>query len=148
MMPSLHCDQQLGTRRWSPDACRWSYDINYIFTENNEDVSGLQEKHSTTLKKVRAGSGYRVGHRPKASKNWTSCATGFPFPAETLEASAAYHPRQMAVLPPSDWKRWIYDQAPMGELLRPLPAGSLTVTTIRKGSGINTDTPASTGTLL
>jgi putative SOS response-associated peptidase YedK len=38
-----------------------------------------------------------------------------------------YHPRQMAVLPPADWKRWIYDQASMPDLLRPLPAGSLTV---------------------
>jgi putative SOS response-associated peptidase YedK len=62
-----------------------------------------------------------------------------------------YHPRQMAVLPPVDWKRWIYDQAPMAELLRPLPAGSLTVTTIRKGSGVNTDSapsPAAQGSLL
>src|SRR5262249_11962273 len=50
-----------------------------------------------------------------------------------------YHPRQMPVLPPADWKRWIYDQAPMGELLRPLPAGGLTVKTIREGSGVNID---------
>jgi putative SOS response-associated peptidase YedK len=49
-----------------------------------------------------------------------------------------YHPRQMAVLPPADWKRWIYDDAPIGDLLRPLPAGSLAVETIRKGSGNNT----------
>jgi putative SOS response-associated peptidase YedK len=55
-----------------------------------------------------------------------------------------YHPRQMAVLPPADWKRWIYDQAPMADLLRPLPAGSLTVTTIRKGSGNNSDSDAPT----
>jgi putative SOS response-associated peptidase YedK len=62
-----------------------------------------------------------------------------------------YHPRQMAVLPPSDWKRSIYDQAPMAELLRPLRAGSLTVTTIRKGSGVNDDDaspPAAQGSLL
>jgi putative SOS response-associated peptidase YedK len=62
-----------------------------------------------------------------------------------------YHPRQMAVLPPSDWKSWIYDGAPMGDLLRPLPAGSLTVRTVRKGSGINADSdapPAAQGNLL
>ncbi len=62
-----------------------------------------------------------------------------------------YHPRQMAVLPPIDWKRWVYDQAPMAELLRPLPAGSLTVKTIRKGSGVNTDSdtpPPAQGALL
>jgi len=62
-----------------------------------------------------------------------------------------YHPRQMAVLPPSDWKRWIYDGETMAEVLRPLPAGSLAVETIRKGSGNNTDTnvpPPAQGSLL
>jgi putative SOS response-associated peptidase YedK len=44
-----------------------------------------------------------------------------------------YHPRQMAVLPPTDWKRWFYDQASMVEPLRSL-LGSFTVKTIRKGS--------------
>jgi putative SOS response-associated peptidase YedK len=55
-----------------------------------------------------------------------------------------YHPRQMAVLPPSDWKRWIYDGTAMAELLRPLPAGSLAVQTIRKGTGNNADSEAPT----
>jgi putative SOS response-associated peptidase YedK len=53
---------------------------------------------------------------------------------------APYHARQVAVLPPDAWKRWITEGA--HELLRPLPGGSLTVKTIRKGSGNNTDSDA------
>ena len=40
---------------------------------------------------------------------------------------APYHNRQVCVLPPSDWKAWLDHSAPAGELLRPLPAGTLSV---------------------
>jgi putative SOS response-associated peptidase YedK len=45
-----------------------------------------------------------------------------------------YHSRQVVVLPPENWAAWIYLTKPEGELLRPLPAGSLKVETVRKGS--------------
>jgi putative SOS response-associated peptidase YedK len=41
-----------------------------------------------------------------------------------------YHQRQVVVLPPSDWSRWLDVTVPARELLKPLPAGSLEVTQI------------------
>ena len=46
------------------------------------------------------------------------------------------HNRQIAVLQPQDWKAWVYLTKPEGELLRPLPAGSLRVETVRVGRGV------------
>jgi putative SOS response-associated peptidase YedK len=42
-----------------------------------------------------------------------------------------YHSRQVVVLPPEQWGSWIYLDKPEGELLRPLPKGSLAVETVR-----------------
>lgn len=39
---------------------------------------------------------------------------------------APYHDRQIAVLAPSDWKSWL-DYTSAADLLRPLPAGTLSV---------------------
>jgi putative SOS response-associated peptidase YedK len=47
---------------------------------------------------------------------------------------APYHDRQVVVLRPSDWAHWLFLTRAEGELLRPLPAGSLIVETVRKGS--------------
>ncbi|MHA6685380.1 SOS response-associated peptidase [Mesorhizobium sp. A556] len=45
-----------------------------------------------------------------------------------------YHNRQVVVLRPGDWASWVYLTKPEAELLRPLPAGSLEVQTVRPGS--------------
>jgi putative SOS response-associated peptidase YedK len=45
-----------------------------------------------------------------------------------------YHNRQIVVLRPEDWASWIHLTKPEAELLRPLPAGSLKVQTVRPGS--------------
>lgn len=45
-----------------------------------------------------------------------------------------YHGRQVAVLWPDEWAAWIHLTKPESELLRPLPAGSLAVETLREGS--------------
>jgi putative SOS response-associated peptidase YedK len=45
-----------------------------------------------------------------------------------------YHNRQVVVLRPKDWAPWIYLTKPEAELLRPIPAGSLNVETVRAGS--------------
>ncbi|MHA6687329.1 SOS response-associated peptidase [Mesorhizobium sp. A556] len=45
-----------------------------------------------------------------------------------------YHNRQVVVLRPEDWASWIHLTKPEAELLRPLPAGSLDVQTVRPGS--------------
>lgn len=46
---------------------------------------------------------------------------------------AAYHPRQVVVLPPERWAAWIYLTCPESELLKPLPAGVLLVEKVRQG---------------
>ncbi|MFL6752754.1 MAG: SOS response-associated peptidase [Sphingomicrobium sp.] len=40
---------------------------------------------------------------------------------------APYHNRQVALLAPTDWKPWLDCSAPAGELLKPLPQGTLSV---------------------
>ena len=40
---------------------------------------------------------------------------------------APYHNRQICVLPPSDWKAWLDHSTPAAELLKPLAAGTLSV---------------------
>lgn len=47
---------------------------------------------------------------------------------------APIHNRQIVVLRPEDWAHWIYLTKSERELLRPLPAGSLDVETVRSGS--------------
>jgi putative SOS response-associated peptidase YedK len=44
---------------------------------------------------------------------------------------APYHDRQVCVLRPEDWAAWLFLTKPEAELLRPLPAGSLVVETVR-----------------
>lgn len=44
---------------------------------------------------------------------------------------APIHGRQICVLPPGDWSAWLTLSKPEVELLRPLPAGSLSVETVR-----------------
>lgn len=45
-----------------------------------------------------------------------------------------YHDRQVVVLQPANWAHWLYLTKPETELLRPLPAGSLSVETVRPES--------------
>jgi putative SOS response-associated peptidase YedK len=45
---------------------------------------------------------------------------------------APIHNRQVVVLRPENWQHWLDLTKPEGELLQPLPAGSLHVETIRK----------------
>lgn len=46
---------------------------------------------------------------------------------------APYHDRQVVVLPPERWADWLWLTRPETELLKPLPAGSLSVEIVRKG---------------
>jgi putative SOS response-associated peptidase YedK len=45
---------------------------------------------------------------------------------------APYHDRQVVILRPEEWPHWIQLTKPEAELLRPLPAGSLAVETVRR----------------
>lgn len=44
---------------------------------------------------------------------------------------APYHDRQVCVLAPKDWAAWLFLNGPESELLKPLPAGTLVVETVR-----------------
>ena len=44
---------------------------------------------------------------------------------------APYHDRQVCVLAPKDWAAWLFLTTPEADLLKPLPAGSLVVETVR-----------------
>jgi putative SOS response-associated peptidase YedK len=60
----------------------------------------------------------------------TTAEVGEAFTMLTTEPGpdvAPYHNRQIAVLPPTDWKAWLAYSAPAAELLKPLPAGTLNV---------------------
>lgn len=46
---------------------------------------------------------------------------------------APYHDRQVVVLQPENWSAWLHLTKPQGELLRPLPEGSLIAETVRQG---------------
>ena len=45
-----------------------------------------------------------------------------------------YHNRQIVVLRPDNWTAWLRLTKPEGDLLQPLPAGSLAVETVRRGT--------------
>jgi putative SOS response-associated peptidase YedK len=53
-----------------------------------------------------------------------------------------YHNRQLVVLPPEKWSAWLNLSQPETALLRPLPAGSLAVETVRGGSDQAATPPA------
>lgn len=44
---------------------------------------------------------------------------------------APYHDRQVCVILPEDWAHWLFLTRPEEELLKPLPAGTLDVVTVR-----------------
>ena len=44
---------------------------------------------------------------------------------------APIHDRQLIILERADWSAWLDQTRPESELLRPLPAGSLTVEQVR-----------------
>ncbi len=47
---------------------------------------------------------------------------------------APYHDRQVCVLAPADWAAWLFLTRPEADLLKPLPAGALTVELVRPAS--------------
>ncbi|MEP7240490.1 MAG: SOS response-associated peptidase [Devosia sp.] len=47
---------------------------------------------------------------------------------------APYHDRQICVLAPGEWAAWLFLTRPEADLLRPLPAGTLVVETVRAGA--------------
>ena len=61
----------------------------------------------------------------QAGEAWTMLTT------EPGPDIAAYHDRQIVLLTPPDYARWLSGEAPAAELCRPLPAGTLAVKRVR-----------------
>ncbi|MFS0735502.1 SOS response-associated peptidase family protein [Sphingomonas sp. 1P06PA] len=60
----------------------------------------------------------------------TDRAVGEAFTMLTTEPGpdvAPYHSRQVVLLPAADWARWLDPAVPAADLIRPLPAGTLSV---------------------
>jgi putative SOS response-associated peptidase YedK len=66
--------------------------------------------------------------REEEEQRWFTMLTTEPGP--DMEP---FHDRQVAVLAPAEWGHWLYLDRPEGELLRPLPEGSLRVSLHREG---------------
>jgi len=62
---------------------------------------------------------------PVAGEAWTMLTT------EPGPDIAPYHDRQVVILTPPDYMRWLSGAAPAAELCRPLPAGTLAVKRVR-----------------
>jgi putative SOS response-associated peptidase YedK len=62
---------------------------------------------------------------PKVGEAWTMLTT------EPGPDIAPYHDRQIVLLGPADYGRWLDTAVPARELCRPLPAGTLDVRQIR-----------------
>jgi putative SOS response-associated peptidase YedK len=57
-----------------------------------------------------------------------------PSPTEPGPDVAPVHNRQVVVLRPENWAAWIHLTKAEGDLLQPLPEGSLDVKVVRAGS--------------
>lgn len=66
--------------------------------------------------------------REEGEQRWFTMLTTQPGP--DMEP---FHDRQVAILAPKEWGHWLYLDRPEGELLRPLPEGSLRVSLHREG---------------
>ena len=62
---------------------------------------------------------------PKVGEAWTMLTT------EPGPDIAPYHDRQIVILAPPDYGRWLNPAVPSAELCRPLPAGTLDVEQVR-----------------
>ena len=64
----------------------------------------------------------------KSGERWFTMLTTAPGPDV-----APYHDRQLVILRPQEWARWLYLDRPEATLLKPLPEGSFTVSLARAG---------------
>ena len=109
-------------REFSSGRCVILADGFYEFTAHRDPKSKRKHKWLFTLK---GESWFAV-----AGLWRNDPAVGEAFTMLTCEPSpdvAPYHNRSIVVLPPAECARWLDHDVPAGELLKPLPAGSLEV---------------------
>ncbi|HEX5184105.1 MAG TPA: SOS response-associated peptidase [Allosphingosinicella sp.] len=97
----------------------------YEFTAHSDPKSKRKHKWLFTLKDAPIAGIAGLWRKDEAAGEAFTMLTTEPGPD-----ISAYHHRQVVVLPPSDWPRWLDVTIPARALLKPLPAGSLDVTQI------------------
>ena len=109
-------------REFSSGRCLIVADGFFEFTTHSDPKS--KRKHKW-LFKLRGADQFAIAGLwrtdPTVGEAWTMLTT------EPGEDVKPYHNRQIVVLPPEDFARWLDPSVPAAELCKPLPAGSLTV---------------------
>jgi putative SOS response-associated peptidase YedK len=109
-------------REFSIGRCLIVADGFFEFTTHSDPKS--KRKHKW-LFKLRGADQFAIAGLwrtdPTVGEAWTMLTT------EPGEDVKPYHNRQIVVLPPEDFARWLDPSVPAAELCKPLPAGSLSV---------------------
>lgn len=109
-------------RRFASGRCLILADGFYEFTQHSDPRSKRKHKWLFTLK----GSPWFA-----VAGLWRrDPQVGEAFTMLTCEPGpdvAPYHSRSIVVLPPAEWARWLDPATAEGDILKPLPAGSLAV---------------------
>ena len=112
----------LGGREFATGRCLILADGFYEFTSHSDPKSKRKHKWLFTLKEAElfgiAGL-WRADSAVGEAFTMLTCA-----PAPDV---APYHDRSIVIVPPAEWSRWLDPAIPAHALLKPLPAGSLTV---------------------
>lgn len=109
-------------REFATGRCLILADGFYEFTSHSDPKSKRKHKWLFTLKEAElfgiAGL-WRADSAVGEAFTMLTCA-----PAPDV---APYHDRSIVIVPPAEWSRWLDPAIPAHALLKPLPAGSLTV---------------------
>jgi len=109
-------------REFSSGRCLIVADGFFEFTKPEDPKA--KRKHKWLFRLREAGQFAIAGlwrTDPQVGEAWTMLTT------EPGEDVKPYHNRQIVVLAPNDFERWLDPSVPAAELCRPLPAGSLSV---------------------
>ena len=123
----------------------------YEFTDDTDEALGAPVPFALEAQGADAAAGKRSNAKKRPKSKWEFRVRGLDWfcvaglwrtDAEGAEAwtmfttapgpdIAPYHDRQIVVLTPPDYARWLDGSAPAAELCRPLPAGTLEVQRVR-----------------
>ena len=112
-------------REFGPNRCLIVADGFYEFTANADPK--VKRKHKWLFTKKDEDWFCIAGiwrTTPEVGEAFTMLTT------EPCADVAPYHSRQIAVLDRSNWAQWLDPSVPAGDVLKPLPAGSLDVTQV------------------
>ena len=109
-------------REFSSGRCLIVADSFFEFTKPDDPKAKRKHKWRFTLNGADQFAIAGLWHTdPTVGEAWTMLTT------EPGADIAPYHNRQIVLIPPADFGRWLDPAVPAAELCRPLPAGSLSV---------------------